>query len=214
MKKILITLSIITLSSSANSFEVKMDDALRYAIPCALSMAVAHLALKKDQVGIGAVGCGVAIGTTYAVSIDHKRVELDEKNMAFQQKFLTEFKAYQDKQKAELAVFRDTIRRTLAEKIIEERTKIEELMLKTLDKKDFKIKITSEITRMTKERGDLAKRGIDSYLKSHKERIVNRVIDEAVNKIMKKKFGGVSESVSEKSDEEVLDNEAAEPNLN
>lgn len=190
-------------SSNTKAFEVNMDDIIRYGAPCAVSFIASSVLIKENGASVGMALCATTVAVSYTLSHDKKAKEIEYKISSEHEKMWKQIKINDERNRKELALFRDTIRRIVAEKVIEIQTKVDEKALKFLERKDIKDKITNIVAKMANERASNIINSLDPKIKKQRTKIIEEITNEVIKKIVSKKY---AEAVSEpsKTDEEPI----------
>lgn len=205
MKKLILSLLLVCNIAQAEGI-FTMDNVIKYALPCAASMLVANVMIEKNPNQIGTVGCAIGTATVYAIDRSYKGSEEVYYELAKSHKeMLLQVKAYQEEEKRKMQEFRDVIRRVIAEKIAEERLNVEQMMLKTIEKKDFQSNLDRRLENAINKAISDSTEEIKDYMSKNREAFIRPLLDEASRRLLKQRVMGASEKYVEEEIPEYRD---------
>ena len=200
MKKFILPILLLT-SSIGHSFEVEDSNLLKYTAPCAIGIVASYLLVKDNGVQVGEALCVTSLAVTYFNDTGMKFKDMKKETKEDLDKMWDKIKKDDDKHSSELGVFRDTIRRIIAEKIIEINTKTEDTTQKTIESKEFRQKISEEILKVAKLKEKSLSSQMKTWINKNKS-IIEKNIEEELTRKLSKKLSKIT--VEEDQNDEVI----------
>lgn len=197
MKKLLITtlLSLTLLNNAMAEQRSMVDKAMTYSIPC-IGLALLGGALIKDKgFEVGLMACATYATVVFTMSEESKLEVIDNHFKKNQDKFWAEVKAYKEEQDNSLEKFKESVRRAVAEKLVEQEVNIEELVVKTLSNKEFSEIVKKQLKEVASQTGKKNAEEMKRIFKEREDEIFERVVEEFTDRLIKSNIG-VSQKIT------------------
>lgn len=195
MKMKYIILSTILAFSSVSRADF-WQNVIDYGLPCIVGIGLgAGLGdSNKDKTAIGASVCGAVTMSTFLNQRREKLNVMDEDFKKFvklmNERVDEKTIAMEKKQQEELVELKDLMKEVIAERMVKLESDTKSNVEKYLKDAEFMKNVEAKLTKEIKE-------SVTNESKLNKKEIVDKCIDEALNQLVKKRYGNTKDEILE-----------------
>lgn len=169
------------------------DNIIEYGVPCLAGFALGSLAdTAKNKTAIGAAVCGSTTLSTYLNQRNNKNEMMDEDFKKFvklmNEKVDAKTLELEVKQEQQLKELKELMKEVMAEKIAAMEDEMKNNIKSHVEKNDFMKDIESRLMQKIKD-------GVVEQSKARQKETVEKCVDEAINQLVKKKYGNTKDEV-------------------